>query len=270
VELGAYECLVLDDLREVVSTADEPWAGLAGVLHGRGVPSLDEALADHRLRPVHAAVRRVLVATTAADVAARRTELATALGMSRGWTGSAASNPTQVGDVDPAARATVRLRPLDRARFDSLRVGSALRAAGLDAEAIERTRVALGLAHPRTTPDATALARSWLADPEVRAFLQVHEWDGVEWLVRERWVTLVRLADALDRASGAKRTSAAIARLLPAAERAGDRVDRIVAAVAPTASKDTVSAGPIAAGTRPRTRPAARRATGSKGKAKPS
>jgi hypothetical protein len=261
VELGAYECLVLDELWEVVSTAETPWAGLAGELRGHGVASLDEALADHRLRPVHEAVGRLLVAMTDDDIAARRAELAAVAGIPPGSTrpptgtqtpraraarASAAraaavmdapadvrSDSSRGVDIDPAARAALRLRPLDRATFDSLRIATALRAAGFEAGAIDRTGVALELAHPRTTPDAAALAASWLADPAVRAFLQVHEWDGVEWLVRERWVALVRLADALDRASGAKRSSPAIARLLPAAEAAGDRVDTIVTNLRP-------------------------------------
>ena len=151
-----------------------------------------------------------------------------------------------------------------------MRVATALRSAGLDAAAIERTRIALELAHPLTTPGAAALAASWLADPDVRVFLQVHDWDGVEWLVRERWVTLVKLADALDRASGAKRASPAIARLLPAAEIAGDRVDSIVDAVAAIGARGVVSPSATPEGTRPETRPAPRRATGSPRKAKPS
>src|SRR5207245_10860167 len=81
---------------------------------------------------------------------------------------------------------------------------------------------------PRATADAVAITSSMLSDPVVRAYLQVHDWDGVEWLAGERWVRLVQLAEALDRASGAKRSSPAIVRLLPAAEAAGDRVDRIV------------------------------------------
>ena len=235
VDLGAYECLVLDELGELISTAEEPWAGLAGELGGGAVPSLDEALADHRLRPAHAAVGRLLFALTADDIEMRRAELATILGIPSGLTESATrtANPTASppSDIDPAARAAVRLRPLDRAAFDSRRIETALRSAGLDAATIERTRTALELRHPRTMSGAEALAASWLADPDVRAFLQVHEWDGVEWLVRERWVTLVQLADALDRASGAKRSSPAIARLRPAAARASDRVDGIVAAL---------------------------------------
>ncbi len=242
VELGAYECRVLDDLREVVSTAEAPWAGLAAELGGRGVPSLDDALADHRLRPVHAAVGRLLVAMTPGDVAARRAELAAAAGLEplprpvrRTGTTRAPAAAARAADVDPAARAAVRLRPLPRRAFDELRLSTALRAAGLDPAAIERTRVALELPHPRTTADAATLAAAWLADPDVRAFLQVHEWDGVEWLVRERWLALVHLADALDRATGATRRSPAIGRLLPAAEAALDRVDAIAAGLAPRA-----------------------------------
>jgi hypothetical protein len=280
VELGAYECLVLDELREIVSTAETPWAGLAGELRGHGVASLDEALADHRLRPVHEAVGRLLVAMTDDDIAARRAELATVAGIRLGsgqpptgtQTGRAKaarasaaraaavmdappdvrSDSSRAVDIDPAARAAVRLRPLDRATFDSLRIATALRAAGLDPGALERTGVALELAHPRTTSDAAALAASWLADPAVRAFLQVHEWDGVEWLVRERWVALVRLADALDRASGAKRSSPAIARLLPAAEAAGDRVDSIVPNLRPGSPRKPRS--PARSKTRSKTR----------------
>jgi pimeloyl-ACP methyl ester carboxylesterase/glycosidase len=45
VRLEAYGCLVLDDLREVASTADAPWTDLAAELRGRWVPSLDEAMA---------------------------------------------------------------------------------------------------------------------------------------------------------------------------------------------------------------------------------
>src|SRR5207249_10870660 len=103
-------------------------AGLAGELHTRGVPSLDEALADHRLRPVHAAVGRLLVAMTAADIAARRADLAETLGLD--GTKVADAGVTEIAihaaDLDPAARAAVRLRPLDRTTFDSGRIGTAL------------------------------------------------------------------------------------------------------------------------------------------------
>jgi pimeloyl-ACP methyl ester carboxylesterase/glycosidase len=44
VQLGAYEHRVLVDFREVVATADTPWAELADRLGGGGTPSLDAAL----------------------------------------------------------------------------------------------------------------------------------------------------------------------------------------------------------------------------------
>ena len=295
IELGAYECLVIDELGEVVSTADMPWAGLAGDLRGRSVASLDEAVADHRLRPVHAAVGRLLVAMTAEDLAARRAELAALAGLpiepptvesggeperpraaKAGPSGalnrptppirptppSPATVPVLAPDLDPAARAAIRLRPLDRATFDALRIGTALRTAGLDPQAIERARVALELAGPTSAADASATAAAWLADPGVRTFLQVHEWDGVEWLVRERWLALVDLAAELERAAavagpvrrtagaadaaGAATPSPTIARLRSAAERAGDRV----AAIA-----DAASAPESSPGSRPARRP---------------
>jgi hypothetical protein len=234
-----------------------PWAGLAAELGGRGVASLDDALADYRLRPVHAAIRRLLVAMTDEEIATRRSDLLGAAGLERrsttaptrhrrratdaSPTGRIAAVPAVHAALDPAARAAVRLRPLDRVAFDRLRLSTALRAAGFDTGAIERTRVALGLPHPRTTPDAAALAAAWLADPDVRASVQVHEWDGVEWLVRERWHALVALADALDQAVGAVRTSPAIARLRSAADRAQDRVDAIAPALAAAPARRTAA-----------------------------
>jgi hypothetical protein len=76
-------------------------------------------------------------------------------------------------------------------------------------------------------PDPGALAESWLADPDVRAFLAVHDWDGAEWLDAERWPELLELAGELDRAAGARRASPALSRLRAAAETAAYRVDRL-------------------------------------------
>jgi pimeloyl-ACP methyl ester carboxylesterase/glycosidase len=44
VQLDAYGCLVLDELREVASSADEPWSDLAGRIGGGWVGSLDDEL----------------------------------------------------------------------------------------------------------------------------------------------------------------------------------------------------------------------------------
>ena len=238
VDLGAYECFVLDDLREVVSTAEQPWTGLAGELAGRAAPSLDDALADHRLRPIHAAIGRLLVAMTGDEIGTARAGLAEASGLT--LQRRPAPAPTRpraagAGPVDPAARAADRLRPLTRAAFDELRVATPLRSAGLDRAAIERVRVGLELLTPASLPDAAGLGTAWLADPEVRAFLQVHEWDGVEWLVRDRWVALVDLAAGLDQLVGRRVSPTILKKLRGAAQVALDRVDAIVPAL--TASR---------------------------------
>jgi glycosidase len=60
VELHAYQSYVFLDWRELHSTVEKPWARLCDSLGGRGVPSLDDALINLELRPVHEALRKVL------------------------------------------------------------------------------------------------------------------------------------------------------------------------------------------------------------------
>ena len=50
--LEAFQYRVLLDFREVTASAGEPYAELARELSGRGVPSVEEALVDLRLRPL--------------------------------------------------------------------------------------------------------------------------------------------------------------------------------------------------------------------------
>ena len=60
VELRGYQYIVLQDWRELRSTADQPWDRLCDALQGGGVYSVDEALSKLRLRPLHQALRQVL------------------------------------------------------------------------------------------------------------------------------------------------------------------------------------------------------------------
>jgi glycosidase len=60
LHLHAYQCYVLLDFRELYATADKPWDRLCDHLGGRGVPSLDDALINLALRPVHDAIRAAL------------------------------------------------------------------------------------------------------------------------------------------------------------------------------------------------------------------
>lgn len=59
-ELHAYQCHIFLDWRELRSSADKPWDRLCDLLHGSGVPNLDDALVNLELRPVHDALSRVL------------------------------------------------------------------------------------------------------------------------------------------------------------------------------------------------------------------
>jgi hypothetical protein len=198
------------------------------------VPSLDDALADLRLAPVHDAVTALLAPDLEpAEVRRRHAVLVQRSGIpafDRATTGAQPTTPPP-GNLDPAVRAAALLRPINRAAFDRLRLAQAVRGMGLDDAAISRTRVALGLAHPSRVRNPARLAAAWLADPEVRTFLGVNEWEGVEWFAKEAFEQLLALAVALDRADGASRTSPAIGKLRRAAEAAGYRVDRFLAAL---------------------------------------
>jgi glycosidase len=227
VRLDAYGRLVLLDIAEVASSAEEPWAQLAAEIGDGWLPSLDDALADLRLRPLHEAVARLL--DPAADVGARWPEVAAAAGLAEARApGREIALPQS---ADPGVRAAVLLAPLGRARFDALRLAGVLRRLGLDDREIERARVAIDLPHPTDVPVPAALAELWLADPDVRAFLDVHDSDGTEWLDRDRWLELLELAAELDRAAGRKRRSPAIAALRSAGEAGGYRTAGLLVAL---------------------------------------
>ena len=60
IGLRGYQYAVLIDWRELRATDEQPWDQLCSVLGGAGVYSLDIALAELRLRPLHQALRRAL------------------------------------------------------------------------------------------------------------------------------------------------------------------------------------------------------------------
>jgi len=57
LDLHAYQCHVFLDWRELRATAEQPWDRLCDQLSGGGVASLDDALVNLELRPVHDALR---------------------------------------------------------------------------------------------------------------------------------------------------------------------------------------------------------------------
>ena len=60
VELAAYDLHVFADIRQVADTADRRYARLADQLGGRGVPSIEEALAELELEPILEPYRRLV------------------------------------------------------------------------------------------------------------------------------------------------------------------------------------------------------------------
>jgi glycosidase len=60
LKLHAYQCYVFLDWRELTSTAEQPWDRLCDQLNGRGVASLEDALVNLELQPVHDALRALL------------------------------------------------------------------------------------------------------------------------------------------------------------------------------------------------------------------
>ena len=60
LDLRGYQYAVMLDWRELRSDADHPWAELHDILHGNGVPSLEEAFVDLKMKPVHDAVYALL------------------------------------------------------------------------------------------------------------------------------------------------------------------------------------------------------------------
>jgi glycosidase len=238
VALRAYETRVFWELREL-SDAAGVWGRLAERLGGRGVPSLEGALRELQLAPVHDALRSAINDPYDATIG----RLVGVVAESTGTGGDRASveeavralvdavEPITLGIDDPSQAAAIRvwalLRPLgalptgapvgatSRAWFEELRlapaVADALRSTGIDEAgawwAAERVRLLLDLPLPSTLRGRGGAATlplrlvdAWLADPVVRSFLRVNRWDDAEWFHRESWAELLAWTDRLERA----------------------------------------------------------------------
>ena len=235
VQLKAYETRVFWEMREIHDTAGV-WRRLAERLGGRGVPSLEAALRELQLAPVHDALRAAilepprptverLVATVAeatgtagdraavVDLAVARFEAAVPLAAAiedasqaaalRVWTLLSALGSLPAGADSEAT---------NRAWYEELRlapvVADALRAHGLDEGAAwwaaERVRTLLDLPLPSALGGRSAtlplrLVDAWLAHPAVRSFIRINAWDGVEWFHRESWDELMAWTERLER-----------------------------------------------------------------------
>jgi glycosidase len=238
VRLHAYQSLVYWDLRELYD-ATGMWARLADRLGGRGVPSIEGALRELQLAPVHDALRSAVADPSRATVERLVAMVAEA-------TGTDGDQPAVVGRVaeraeraqpliarieDPSQEAALRLWALlsplgslatgapvgatSRAWYEELRlapvVADGLRGQGLDEAgawwAAERVRTLLDLPLPATVGGrgssvALRLVDAWLSHPAVRPFIRVNAYEGVEWFHRESFDELLAWMDRLERISG--------------------------------------------------------------------
>ena len=154
VELGAYGRQVLLDVRDVGAGTAGVWRRLAARLGGRGVPSLDDALVELALEPVHEPLRRLVGGPLGPIIRDGRPTDRRALEAALGAFADAVGGATATGPAR-GPRSAYLGRVL--ARLDAV--------AGLAAEAPRST--------PPPDPDPIAPVRAALGDPWHRAVLAV-------------------------------------------------------------------------------------------------
>jgi len=88
------------------------------------------------------------------------------------------------------------------------------------------------------------LLRRWVARPEIRAFLRINAWEGVEWFHGESLDELVVWAGRLEAVLGGSATeaSAVLDAITEAAAASGFRLDALMAAVAVPGDKEAEAA----------------------------
>jgi hypothetical protein len=295
IALDAYGYHVFWEFREVADGTAGQWRRLAERLAGAGVPSLEAAMREAQLEPVHVALRAVFAdrhmtavldgTATSAEfdvLQARLVAFLAAVAAATGVDGDApalaattrehvvAAFGAHADGLDRVERAELlgwlALSPIgalapgadvaatSAAWFDELHLApvlaGGLRSAWLDEgeawAATDRILALLRLPRPSSVRARGVVARDtrlverWLADDAIRAAMGVNTWQGVEWLDRDSFLATVRWAVRLDAIeSGMPEDEALVDRLAAAAERAGYRVDRLMAKPSPTTSRAT-------------------------------
>ncbi|MEO5918865.1 MAG: hypothetical protein ABIQ17_04835, partial [Candidatus Limnocylindrales bacterium] len=247
--LRAYETKVLTGFREERDGPGMPWKRLAAELGDGGVPSLDEALRDLELRPIHQAleaaamdIERLPDLLSAIGAMPERTPLTAAAVATLTESASARHRALEGLDHDAMTSALLEswllLEPLMTAFgpgiVDELRLPGPLEASVIgrwnlnsdDARGLGSDGRAIAAAVAAPTGTRPRLA-AWLGDPLVAAAIGVHAWEGADWLDGDRFAALanhVALAEVLD-GSSKRAAKARATRLRRAVERAGYRVD---------------------------------------------
>lgn len=194
-------------------------------------------------------------------------ETGSGAGIERGSAVGPGSAPSPADPVAAAARigwaalawlpgpANVRRATVDERRL-TWPLAGAFAARDLSAEAARdaaaRARFLVGVPLPgeigrpaeTATARAAALVDAWLDDPELRAVIGHHDWEGVDYVSAEGWAALAtttsELAVLASHSRAAVRAAAAIApRLISVARDAGYRVEAIRAALAAQAPPES-------------------------------
>ena len=168
VELGAYKYHVFLDFREVQDDAQGHYAQLTAYLYGRGVPSIQQALTELLLQPVHSA----FAALVNADMLRRISAFPTGAGMS-----DAAARAGLLDEV--GARLSNLLTEVQRYAGDHADAGHVVRRVQGELAAILRLT---GTPQLATLPDLPP--RAALHD-YLRACLPQDDWD---WAVLIGWL----------------------------------------------------------------------------------
>ncbi len=291
MQLEAYEGHVFWEFREVLDGSAGQWRRLAAQLGGAGVPSLEAAMRDLQLEPVHVPLRALFAGRAVAAViddqatdedldaleaafAGVLEAVATATGVTGAVDATSIANGIRRRAAAGFAGLVTREKPLTRedraallgwlalartgelapradvaatslAWYDELRlapiVANGFRTSGLDEAAAwaasDTVRVLLGLTRPSEVKGRGAardarLVERWLARPAVREAMGVHAWEGVEWLDRERFTSILEWAARLDTVELDRAPDTTLPdRLGAAAEAAGYRLDRLLASL---------------------------------------
>jgi len=244
LELDAYRCMVFAEIRDVVDT-DGRWGRLADWLGGRGVPSLEVAMREMELAPLHQATRDLWAARTAPEFDGALERLNIAVGQLSGlndvqldgvdvfsgrgpsifgWRGDVterdgeehliAERAWRFTDAIETAIASVpalaRGRWLDRWRMKPV-LTEVMRQMNLGPMSFGYDTQMPEIAGVLLSRDGRPLDADALADPEVRRAIGANEHDGVTWFGKEafeRFVDWLQVPE-LERQGGIARSEAA-------------------------------------------------------------
>ena len=255
LELGAFKYRALLDFRQVRDDGTHPWVRLARRLGGAGVPSIEDALIDERLGPLHqpvyAAVEQGSVAYLLPDAAPdaetmtrlrghleeKLEQLLAGLVLVQG-PALPASGPIEallrrydrlLGQPplpEAARRAQVWLLVLETVRAaageDALRrlrldrpLLAALRAAGWEEQAGRHQVELMLLVASRGRTGLAGDLAALLATAPARQFVEVHEHGGTIWFSKERFEALCEALEKVGKPAAEVAVAGAAAPIVP-------------------------------------------------------